>query len=237
MNSKRFWGTVMAACLTVSLLAQQHKSVIPYKLVGQKMIVEMLVNGQPRPFVFDTGGRNALTTEACQALGLSVTDSMKVTDANNAVSYCKTTRIKTLATPDRVFGFTNAPVLILDRIPGWECFEADGIIGSDLLAQTIVTIASKSQTIPLTTAEKAPAVSLRKMRPFVKDGFMPLISMQVAPASNFTALFDTGCGGLLSLKKEDYEKMKGEADLKVTSEGYGEGSISVAGPPVPPRFG
>ena len=56
MNSKRFWGTVMAACLTVSLLAQQHKSVIPYKLVGQKMIVEMLVNGQPRPFVFDTGG-------------------------------------------------------------------------------------------------------------------------------------------------------------------------------------
>lgn len=58
---------------------------------------------------------------------------------------------------------------------------------------------------------------------------MPLISMQVAPASNFTALFDTGCGGLLSLKKEDYEKMKGEADLKVTSEGYGEGSISVAG--------
>ena len=54
MNSKRFWGTVMAACLTVSLLAQQHKSVIPYKLVGQKMIIEMLVNGQPRPFVFDT---------------------------------------------------------------------------------------------------------------------------------------------------------------------------------------
>ena len=34
---------------------------------------------------------------------------------------------------------------------------------------------------------------------------------------------------MLSLKKEDYEKMKGEADLKVTSEGYGEGSISVAG--------
>ena len=64
MNSKRFWGTVMAACLTVSLLAQQHKSVIPYKLVGQKMIIEMLVNGQPRPFVFDTGGRNALITEA-----------------------------------------------------------------------------------------------------------------------------------------------------------------------------
>lgn len=47
MNSKRFWGTVMAACLTVSLLAQQHKSVIPYKLVGQKMIIEMLVNGSP----------------------------------------------------------------------------------------------------------------------------------------------------------------------------------------------
>lgn len=28
----------------------------------------MKVNGNARPFIFDTGGRTALTTKACQAL-------------------------------------------------------------------------------------------------------------------------------------------------------------------------
>ena len=42
--------------LVVPLSAQQVKSVIPYRMVGGKMIVDMSVNGQVRSFIFDTGG-------------------------------------------------------------------------------------------------------------------------------------------------------------------------------------
>ena len=63
----RMIGTVVAFCMAVPVFAQQYKATIPYRMVGEKMIIEMKVNGTARPFIFDTGGRTALTTQACQA--------------------------------------------------------------------------------------------------------------------------------------------------------------------------
>ena len=116
------------------------------------MVIEMKVNGNARPFIFDTGGRTALTTKACQALQITATDSMKVTDVNNVESYYKTTRIENRTTPDDVINFKNAPSLIINEVKGWECFGVDGIIGSDLFASTIVSIDSQTKNIIVTSA-------------------------------------------------------------------------------------
>ena len=37
--------------------AQQYKAVLPYRVIGGKMIVDMVMNGTPRSFIFDTGVR------------------------------------------------------------------------------------------------------------------------------------------------------------------------------------
>lgn len=229
MKYTRLTGTVIAFCMAVPLFAQQYKATIPYRMVGEKMIVEMKVNGTERPFIFDTGGRTALTTKACQALQIVATDSMKVTDVNNVESYYKTTQIENLTTPDNVINFKHAPSLIIDEVKGWECFGVDGIIGSDLFASTIVSIDSQTKNIIVTSAEKPSTVSLRKMLNFTKEGGMPIVNIQIAPVSNITVLFDTGSPSLLSLIESDFENIKPEASLEVISEGYGEGSIGVAG--------
>lgn len=52
----RMIGTVVAFCMAVPVFAQQYKATIPYRMVGEKMIIEMKVNGTARPFIFDTGG-------------------------------------------------------------------------------------------------------------------------------------------------------------------------------------
>ena len=152
MKYTRLIGTVIAFCMAVPLFAQQYKATIPYRIVGEKMVIEMKVNGNARPFIFDTGGRTALTTKACQALQITATDSMKVTDVNNVESYYKTTRIENLTTPDDVINFKNAPSLIINEVKGWECFGVDGIIGSDLFASTIVSIDSQTKNIIVTSA-------------------------------------------------------------------------------------
>ena len=174
MKHTRLIGTVIAFCMAVSLFAQQYKATIPYRMVGEKMIIEMKVNGNARPFIFDTGGRTALTTKAGQALQITATDSMKVTDVNNVESYYKTTRIENLTTPDDVINFKNAPSLIINEVKGWECFGVDGIIGSDLFASTIVSIDSQTKNIIVTSAEKPSTVSLRKMLNFTKEGGMSM---------------------------------------------------------------
>lgn len=229
MKHTRMMGTAITLCMAVSLFAQQIKTVIPYRMTGGKMIIDMKINGQTRPFIFDTGGRTALTTKACEALQMVATDSMKVTDVNNVESYYKTTRIKNLTTPDNIIDFQNAPSLIIDEIKGWECFEVDGIIGSDLFAQTIVSIDSQTKSITVTSAENPSTVSLRKMLNFTKAGVMPIFSIQIAPVSNLTVLFDTGSPSLLSLTQSDFERLQPDATMKVISEGYGEGSIGASG--------
>ena len=206
----RMIGTVVAFCMAVPVFAQQYKATIPYRMVGEKMIIEMKVNGTARPFIFDTGGRTALTTQACQALQMAATDSAKVTDVNNVESYYKTTRIENLTTPDHVINFKNAPSLVIDEVKGWECFGVDGIIGSDLFANTIVTIDSQAKNIIVTSAEKPSTVSLRKMLNFTKGGGMPIVSIQIAPVSNINVLFDTGSPSLLSkviLKKSNWKPL------------------------------
>lgn len=229
MKYTRMIGAAIVFCMTAAVSAQQYKATIPYRMVGEKMIIDMKVNGTARPFIFDTGGRTALTTGACKALQMVATDSMKVTDVNNVESYYKTTRIGSLATPDDVINFQNAPSLIIDEVKGWECFGVDGIIGSDLFERTIVTIDPQTKNIIVTSAEKPSSVSLRKMLNFTKGGGMPIINIQIAPVSNLTVLFDTGSPSLLSLIESDFERIRSEATIEVVSEGYGEGGIGVAG--------
>ena len=146
------------------MVAQQYKTVLPYRMVGGKMIVEMSINGSSRSFI-------------CEELGLEVADSLQVTDVNSNQAFYPLVTIQSLLTPDQKINFTNVPALKLSSPSPFECFQADGLIGSDLLARTMVEIDGKAKTITITSAEKASRVSLRKMLPFVKAG-MPIIALQ-----------------------------------------------------------
>ena len=58
---------------------------------------------------------------------------------------------------------------------------------------------------------------------------MPIIAIQAGIGEGIKVLFDTGCPGFLSLKDTDFEKLKDKGVCSVLSEGFGEGSIGVAG--------
>lgn len=42
----RMIGTVVAFCMAVPVFAQQYKATIPYRMVGEKMIIEMKVKAR-----------------------------------------------------------------------------------------------------------------------------------------------------------------------------------------------
>lgn len=210
------------------LAAQEYQARLPYRVVGGKMLVEMILNGTPRSFFFDTGGRTALTDVLCEELGLPVVDSMTVTDANSNKAVYPVVSIASLLTPDKRINFRNVPAMKLQRHIPFECFGADGLIGSDLLVHMIVEIDGDSKTITLTSAEKVSTISLRKMLPFVRPR-MPVILVQAGAGNNITCLFDTGCSGFLLLRKADFEALEAVDSFTVLSEGYGESSIGVGG--------
>lgn len=214
---------------TVSVYAQQHKSVIPYREVGGKMIVDLLVNGESRAFIFDTGGRTALTGEICDELGLQVKDSLVATDVNSKRAAYPIVDIRELVFPDRKIGFSHVPAMKLNKPSPFECFGADGLIGSEVLGQFIVEINGKTKTITLITAEVPSPASLRKMIPFAQEGGMPILNLQAGLGNKLLVLFDTGYPGFLSLKKSDYDTLKTKGALVELAEGFGGASIGVAG--------
>ncbi|MCQ4873609.1 hypothetical protein [Butyricimonas paravirosa] len=221
--------TILLFCVTtVQVGAQQYKTVLPYRMVGGKMIVDMIMNGTPRSFIFDTGGRTALTGEICEELGLEVVDSLVVTDVNSNEAVYPLVLIESLLTPDEKINFRNVPAMKLSKPSPFECFHTDGLIGSDLFVRTIVEIDGKAKTVTIISAENPSTASLRKMLPFVRAG-MPIISLQAGVGNAITCLFDTGNPTFLSLKDTDFEALRSAAALEVLSEGYGEGSIGVTG--------
>ena len=139
------------------------------------MIVDLVMNGTSRSFIFDTGGRTALTGEICEELGLTVVDSLVVTDVNSKKAAYPLVSIESLMTPDQKINFKHVSAMKLAKPSPFECFHTDGLIGSDLLVRTIVEIDGKNKTITITSAENPSTVSLRKMLP----------SYQIRDADNF----------------------------------------------------
>ena len=220
----------MVLCLlAVSVGAQQYKSVLPYRMVGGKMLVDMKVNGESRAFIFDTGaGKTSLTAEFCEEYGLAEGDSLMAVDANGKQTGLPTVMIESLLTPDGKINFHGVQAMKLPSPSPFECFDADGLLGSDILAQLIVEIDGRAKTITLTSAERPSAVSLRRMVPFVQAG-MPIIALQAGRGNTLVCLFDTGCPGFMNLKDADFEALRSAAAFEVEDEGYGEGAISVGG--------
>ena len=220
---------ILLFLIVVPLSAQQVKSVIPYRMVGGKMIVDMTLNGQVRSFIFDTGGQMALTGELCEELNIPVVDSVKVMEVNGKEVGVPRVVVSSLMTPDERINFSGAPAMKLSTPSPFECFHADGLNGSDLFMDLIVEIDGKAKTITVTSAEKSSTVSLRKMLPFSGKGFMPIITLQAGAGNSLVALFDTGCPSFLSLKNRDYENLRSSGAFQVMSEGIGGGSIGVGG--------
>lgn len=171
----------------------------------------------------------ALTGELCDELNIPVVDSVKVTDVNGKEVGLPRVLVSSLLTPDERINFSGVPAMKLSTPSPFECFHADGLIGSDLLKNLIVEIDGKTKTITVTSAEKASTVSLRKMLPFSGKGYMPIITLQAGAGNSLVALFDTGCPSFLSLKDTDYEELSAKSAFEVKSEGVGGGSIGVGG--------
>lgn len=192
------------------------------------MLVDVKVNGLERAFVFDTGGQMTLTETLCEELGLPVGDSVRVADANGQKVALARVVIPELMMPDGQIRFTGVPAMKMTGEP-FECFGAEGLIGSDLLKNFIVEIDGKAKTITISSSSEAVGVSLRKMLPFAVNHFMPVISLQAGAGNGLNVLFDTGFSGFMSLKNSDFVDLKSVGVLEVKSEGVGVGSIGVGG--------
>lgn len=221
--------TVLFSVLTLVANGQEVQTVIPYEMVGGKMIVKMYLNGRPERFIFDTGaGKSSLTAEYCVGHGMPLLDSMKVVDVNNHAIYYKQTTIDTLTSGDGKLSFVDFCPVIMEDTVFMKCFDAVGLIGSDMLFNLICEIDAKKKNILLTTGEKPSNESLRCVHLFKSKLNLPVFEIVVSGIP-IQVMFDSGYEGFLKLRDSDYRHLKEASAITDLEIGYGDWAIGMSG--------
>jgi len=198
-------------------------------MIGGKMIIEMKINGLSVPMIFDTGGKNSISSELKEALHLKVSSSREIMDANSNKSKYDFVLADSLETTDGKIAFKNVPILVLDN-EIFTCFGgAKGLIGNDLFPGKTIEIDDKNKVIILTNGGKLASIN-RQMVPFMEDANgEPIIPLNIGKYHAIKVLFDTGAPDFLSLKYGDYKALLAENVISVLRTGESMGAMGASG--------
>lgn len=203
---------------------------IPFEYTRGKIIVTVLINKQPKRFVFDTGAPLLISSDLMTANNNTIAGSATVTDAGG-----KTIEQKIVKVPDLTLGnvsFKNGMAVVFDRkkIGILDCFDIDGIIGSTILKHCIVQIDLDKKIIILT--DKVSKVDLKnafKSKMKLDENSRPFIRLDFGQQDDLTTLFDSGSDKFLPLSIEGYKKLNSKGVAKIINEGSGSISSGLHG--------
>jgi len=219
------------------VVKKNYYAEVPYTELKNKIIIPVKIQGQMYRFLFDTGAPNLISHSLKNLINTKALQAIQVKDAND-----KRRPLDVVIIPLLDIGgvsFKNSPAIVNDASSNFlfDCLKIDGIIGSNLVRNSIVQIDSKKKQIILTDQVKT--LSLKGLD-FLD---MALNSNQSSPyiwirlkgegKASEQVLLDTGAEGFYDLSSNSFTKLN---ELQVFShidsaQGYkGVGLFGVSEP-------
>lgn len=209
---------------------QKYLTMIPYKQVKGKLIVEVIINNKIRKFILDTGASTVISENLYKEINpkllgrVEVIDQSGLKDTLNVVSLSET-KINELA-------FKDIPALVSKEAKMlFECFDVDGLIGSNLLRNSVVQFDSKNKTITLSDNPKS--LNLKKkdanemeLSPNQSNPFIWIKLKKGKSFANEKILFDTGDDGLYLMSINAYKHIIGKKLDVIETIAENEGAFS-----------
>lgn len=203
-----------------------------YREVDGKIIINVLVDGQPADFVLDLAGGNAILPDAAERLGLPVREKrhpireflfkeIPVTSEQRTVKHIS---FGNFAYRD------DFPLLVLDDEPYLRQLGVAGVLNGKLFAEVCLTIDSRRKKLTMTVPYKPLYMRLDycdKMRfvPF-GCGLYPAVTLN---GERRNLLLDTWTDEDLLFTPADFARLDGETIQAETTAGYAGKKIAVPG--------
>jgi len=205
--------------------AQHYYQEIPYESINGKMIIQVTVAGQAARFLFDTGAPTSISKEIAQLSGAAVLRKDLITDAGGLKDSILVVSSKAIRLGDIVFNDVPAITLIPDF---FTCWGVTGIIGSNLLRNSIVSIDAVKHLIILTDQPEKLNLDPKHASALVlsKAQSDPKIEIRLAKKVSMTMGFDTGDNSFLRLSEDFMRQLSKSKVFDVLSDGYGATRIS-----------
>lgn len=228
--------------LTISVNAQEittlnlgetrqknYYTVIPYETMSAVPIIRVEINGTEYRFMFDTGAVTSISQEIVDKIKPEVLGKLNVTD-NSA----KADSLPVYSLPEIMVGrilFNDIPALLLKDSQIKTCFKLDGIVGSNLLRNSIVRFSPSDQTIIIT--DRPENFDLQSKEEYSRE--MLLTPNQSSPyiwivlrdkdTAGVELMFDSGMSGMYDLAL-DHLNIFMEHDIFSEKPSVAEGSLS-----------
>ena len=182
---------------------------IKFEYVNQKIIIPVQINNITYRFLFDTGAPNAISKRIDNFFQTKHIADIEVSDANSKTASMKITEIAELKIGD--VSFLNSVALIAndDKNVIFDCFNIDGIIGSNLLRNSIIQIDIKNRTLIITNQKEKVIINKKNHLKLAIFGNQSSPYIWIKLKGNNTAkeqvLIDTGAGTFYEMSSNHYK--------------------------------
>ncbi|WP_337966572.1 retropepsin-like aspartic protease [uncultured Flavobacterium sp.] len=213
-----------------TLLQKNFCDTIPFEIVKNKIIIPIKINGAEKRFLFDTGSVLIISEEIQNAMNYSKIGDAQVDDVNKKSTDSKIVSVKELQIG--TVTFQDIPSLVIDVKKNYPmyCLNVDGIIGSNVFNNCIVSIDLKNKRIILTDNLQKIALQNAYQTPIsVNQIGKPYIKIDLGNEVTFDGLFDSGADKLISISSKIFDKAIKKGVANVVNEGFGVTSIGLNG--------
>ena len=213
-------------CLASNNLPAQYCAEIPYTVVGGKLTVDVVLNGRPGHFIFDTGAPVCLTHTFSQGLELPFLGTVPMMDSNGNIFESPVVEVGTLFVGGVTF--TQPQALIMEEGNIVEQFGVDGIVGYTLFSDKVVRIDSRRKIITITGDASRFDLDAETAIPLLSCVSAPYFEVNLNGQAD-TVMLDTGAGGFYDLSARTYDRLRDSGAWDLLSRGRGSLSLSAAG--------
>lgn len=202
---------------------------IPYETINGKLFLTCTIGGKPHRFLFDTGAPCTINKDLAAQLKLPVLNRVRMVDAYSHEDSTNTVQLNGLMLGNITFNQVPATTLFPDF---YSCMNIDGVIGANILRNSIVRIDSKKHLITITDQEKKLSLKQKNSAPLVTNMGQqsdPQISFPFNKQLNLRLTFDSGDSQFMRLSDEVVGLLKPYHVMDSASIAYGATGLSAFG--------
>lgn len=182
--------------------AKDYYAEIPYQTINGKMFIQVELNGKKHKFLFDTGAPVAVSPALSAELKAPFVDEDTLSDVNGITDTIGVVKLKNIKLGSIMF--TDIPAITL--FPDfYKCWNIDGVIGSNILRNSIVSINEAKHLIILTDQLNKLALNDSYSSELTTDNSYqsnPMIKILLGNDITVDLGFDTGDNEFLRISEE-----------------------------------
>ena len=201
---------------------------IPYEFTNGRIYLTPEVNGIKRRFLLDTGAPTPITAELFKELNPEVVNRTEITDAAGNKTSLTIVSLKEFKLQALVFN--NIPALVANS-DLYKCLHIDGVIGSNILRNSIVQIIPANHLVIITDNELKLKLNQKNQIALItgEPQSYPFFMVQLSGKKTLKVGFDTGTYSFLRFSDKDASKLGRSSVFKKLSSGYGASHRSLLG--------